>query len=78
MRKIFDRPKVTYVVLVVAIVGLFALSGVGNSGTDAGSFYPCAGSEPNVLCVGATTSSDTIASFSNYSSTVVDPERTTR
>jgi succinate dehydrogenase hydrophobic anchor subunit len=32
MRKIFDRPKVTYVVLVVAIVGFFALSAVGNTG----------------------------------------------
>jgi len=35
MRKIFERPKVTYVVLVVAIVGFFALSAVGNNGTDA-------------------------------------------
>ena len=35
MRKIFDRPKATYVVLVVAIVGFFALSAVGNTGTDA-------------------------------------------
>ena len=35
MSKIFDRPKVTYVVLVVAIVGFFALSAVGNTGTDA-------------------------------------------
>jgi uncharacterized membrane protein YhaH (DUF805 family) len=35
MRKIFNRPKVTYVVLVVAIVGFFALSAVGNTGTDA-------------------------------------------
>jgi len=32
MRKIFDRPKVTYVVLAVAIVGFFALSAVGNTG----------------------------------------------
>ena len=32
MRKIFERPKVTYVVLVVAIVGFFALSAVGNTG----------------------------------------------
>lgn len=35
MQRIFSRPKVTYVVLVVAIVGFFALSAVGNSGTDA-------------------------------------------
>jgi hypothetical protein len=32
MSKIFERPKVTYVVLVVAIVGFFALSAVGNTG----------------------------------------------
>jgi cyanate permease len=32
MSRIFDRPKVTYVVLVVAIVGFFALSAVGNTG----------------------------------------------
>jgi hypothetical protein len=31
MQRIFDRPKVTYVVLVVAMVGLFALSAVGQS-----------------------------------------------
>ena len=32
MKRIFDRPKVAYVVLVVAIVGFFALSAVGNTG----------------------------------------------
>jgi uncharacterized membrane protein len=32
MKRIFDNPKVTYVVLVVAIVGFFALSAVGNTG----------------------------------------------
>jgi hypothetical protein len=35
MRRLFERPKTTYVVLVVAIVGFFALSAVGNTGTDA-------------------------------------------
>jgi hypothetical protein len=35
MSRVFERPKVAYVVLVVAIVGFFALSAVGNSGTDA-------------------------------------------
>jgi hypothetical protein len=35
MRRVFERPRVTYVVLVVAIVGFFALSAVGNNGTDA-------------------------------------------
>jgi hypothetical protein len=32
MNRIFGRPKATYVVLVVAIVGFFALSAVGNQG----------------------------------------------
>ena len=32
MSRIFNRPKVAYVVLVVAIVAFFALSGVGQSG----------------------------------------------
>lgn len=32
MGRIFNRPKVTYVVLVVAIVGFFGLSAVGNTG----------------------------------------------
>ena len=35
MQRIFERPKLVYVGLVVAIVGFFALSAVGNSGTDA-------------------------------------------
>ena len=35
MQRLFERPKVVYVVLVVGIVGFFALSAVGNSGTDA-------------------------------------------
>jgi DMSO/TMAO reductase YedYZ heme-binding membrane subunit len=35
MQRLFERPKVVYVVLVVAIVAFFALSAVGNSGTDA-------------------------------------------
>jgi len=32
MQRLFDRPKVTYVALVVMIVGFFALSSVGNTG----------------------------------------------
>lgn len=35
MQRIFDKPKFVYVGLVVAIVGFFALSAVGNTGTDA-------------------------------------------
>ena len=32
MQRLFERPKLTYIVLVVAIVGFFALSAVGNTG----------------------------------------------
>lgn len=32
MSRIFNRPKVAYVVLIVAIVGFFGLSAVGNTG----------------------------------------------
>ena len=35
MQRLFERPKVVYVALVVAIVAFFALSAVGNTGTDA-------------------------------------------
>jgi len=35
MERVFARPKVVYVGLVVAIVAFFALSAVGNTGTDA-------------------------------------------
>ena len=35
MQRVFDRPKVVYVALVIALVGFFALSAVGNTGTDA-------------------------------------------
>ena len=35
MSRVFDRPKVAYTVLVVAAVAFFALSAVGNTGTDA-------------------------------------------
>lgn len=35
MQRLFERPKAVYVGLVVGIVAFFALSAVGNSGTDA-------------------------------------------
>jgi subtilisin family serine protease len=46
----------------------------GNSANnnDATPFYPCADPAPNVLCVGATTNADAIATFSNYGATTVD------
>jgi thermitase len=44
----------------------------GNDRQDARTTYPCAYEEPNVLCVGASTNTDTVASFSNYGGTAVD------
>src|SRR4051794_5136875 len=39
---------------------------------DASTFYPCEAPQPNVLCVGASTSTDMRARFSNFSPTAVD------
>jgi thermitase len=57
-----DHPETLYVVA------------AGNAGAnvDATPHYPCAYTEANVLCVGATDSDDEIASFSNYGATAVD------
>lgn len=45
-----------------------------NNGRDIDQLkaYPCAYDLPNVLCVGATTSTDSLASFSNYGAVEVD------
>ena len=46
----------------------------GNNGLNVGtfSFYPCEHRTSNMIVVGASTNSDTVASYSNYSSTDVD------
>jgi subtilisin family serine protease len=46
----------------------------GNDGTDNDltGQYPCAYEEPNVVCVGASTEADGMASFSNWGATTVD------
>jgi thermitase len=43
----------------------------GNSGVNAGSTYPCAFEVENLICVGAVDQKYSIASFSNYSPTLV-------
>ena len=57
-----DHPGTLYVVA------------AGNDGenVDATPHYPCAYTEANVLCVGATDSDDELAGFSNYGATAVD------
>ena len=57
-----DHPETLYVVA------------AGNDGenVDSTAHYPCAYTEANVLCVGATDSDDEIAGFSNYGATAVD------
>jgi thermitase len=59
---IHDHPATLYVVA------------AGNDGldVDATPQYPCAYTEPNVLCVGATDSDDQIADFSNWGAAGVD------
>jgi len=42
------------------------------SDNDVTPVYPCNYSQPNVLCVGATTRDDSLASFSNYGDSSVD------
>ncbi|MFA5993674.1 MAG: S8 family serine peptidase, partial [Parcubacteria group bacterium] len=46
----------------------------GNDSVDVGATpqYPCAYTSSNVICVGASTQNDTLASFSNYNATSVD------
>lgn len=43
----------------------------GNSGTNAGSTYPCAFQVTNIICVGAVDQNFAIADFSNFSTSVV-------
>ena len=54
--------------------GTLYVVAAGNDGenVDATPHYPCAYTEANVLCVGATNSRDEIASFSNYGANAVD------
>jgi len=52
---------------------LFVVSaGNGGQDNDLDPFYPCNTPEPNVLCVGASTPTDTVASFSNVGVRSVD------
>lgn len=53
--------------------GILVVTAAGNDGTsnDTQAFYPCNYNLPNLLCVGAVDSTDALASFSNYSPTLV-------
>ena len=64
----FDaHPQTLYVVA----AGNGGSDGVGDD-NDVTPTYPCAATEPNVICVGATNNRDQRASFSNYGKTTVD------
>jgi thermitase len=54
--------------------GTLYVAAAGNDGdnVDVTPHYPCAYTEANVLCVGATDSDDELAGFSNYGSNAVD------
>jgi thermitase len=54
--------------------GTLYVVAAGNDGdnVDVTPHYPCAYTEANVLCVGATDAGDDLASFSNYGTTAVD------
>ena len=67
-RAIHDHPGTLYVVA----AGNGGSDGVGDDNDDATREYPCAHDEPNLVCVGATDSSDARAAFSNYGATTVD------
>lgn len=55
---------------------LFAVAAGNNSANadsgGSGASYPCNDTAANIVCVGASTASDGVASFSNYGSTSVD------
>jgi subtilisin family serine protease len=62
------HPETLYVVA----AGNGGSDGVGDDNDGAAPDYPCSYPEPNVVCVGATRSDDTMASFSNFGATTVD------
>ena len=59
---------------IVATPGLVFVTASGNDGAnvDTTPAFPCATAAPNLVCVGATTSSDTLAAFSNRGAVNVD------
>jgi thermitase len=58
--------------LFVVAAGNGGVDRVGDDNDGAETEYPCAYSEPNVVCVGATDSDDIRSSFSNFGATTVD------
>jgi thermitase len=57
--------------LYVVAAGNGGADGIGDD-DDATAEWPCDVAEPNVICVGASTQSDSRAGFSNYGATTVD------
>jgi len=67
-RAIHDHPGTLYVVA----AGNGGPDGIGDDNDGVTREYPCAHDEPNLVCVGATDSTDARAAFSNYGVTTVD------
>jgi subtilisin family serine protease len=59
---------------IVNAPGMLFVAAAGNDGAnvDTSPVFPCATNAPNIVCVGATTSSDGLASFSNRGTVNVD------
>jgi len=65
---IHRHPRTLYVVA----AGNGGSDGIGDDNDDATREYPCAHDEPNLICVGASDSTDARAAFSNYGAASVD------
>jgi thermitase len=67
-----DSPSLVERAAIQAHPATLYVVAAGNEAGDAGTTYPCAYDEPNVLCVGASDQRDRPAWFSNFSATAVD------
>jgi subtilisin family serine protease len=58
----------------IATSGVLFLASAGNTGADTATAprFPCNSADPTVVCVAATSNTDTLASYSNYGRSTVD------
>jgi thermitase len=69
-----DEPGTSILQAITSCPGALFVFAAGNSGADndLAPSYPCNFGAANIVCVAATTSSDSLAGFSNYGATTVD------